>query len=113
MEKKQIFILTRIIVAAVLLGVSFFHIGTIATIVLCAVAYAIVGYDVLWQAAKNIIHGKVFDELVIPLAGTFKPSVEVVVADIRKQLDIHGDTVLPVNKKSEYANPCHSNENDE
>ena len=62
MEKKQIFILTRIIVAGVLLGVSFFHIGTIATIVLCAVAYAIVGYDVLWQAAKNIIRGKIFDE---------------------------------------------------
>lgn len=62
MEKKQIFILTRIIVAGVLLGVSFFHIGTIATIVLCAVAYAIVGYDVLWQAAKNIFRGKIFDE---------------------------------------------------
>ena len=62
MEKKQIFILTRIIVAGVLLGVSFFNIGTIATIVLCAVAYAIVGYDVLWQAAKNIIRGKIFDE---------------------------------------------------
>ena len=62
MEKKQIFILTRIIVAAVLLGVSFFNIGNVATIVLCAVAYALVGYDVLWQAAKNIIHGKVFDE---------------------------------------------------
>lgn len=62
MEKKQIFILTRIIVAGVLLGVSFFNIGNVATIVLCAVAYALVGYDVLWQAAKNIIHGKVFDE---------------------------------------------------
>lgn len=62
MEKKQIFILTRIIVAGVLLGVSFFNIGNVAIIVLCAVAYALVGYDVLWQAAKNIIHGKVFDE---------------------------------------------------
>lgn len=42
MEKKQIFILTRIIVAGVLLGVSFFNIGNVAIIVLCAVAYALV-----------------------------------------------------------------------
>ena len=62
MEKKKIFVLARIAVSGVLLGVSFFDIGKIATIVLCAVAFALVGYDVLWQAVKNIVHGKVFDE---------------------------------------------------
>lgn len=62
MEKKKIFVLGRIVVSGALLGVSFFDIGKIATIVLCAGAFALVGYDVLWQAAKNIVHGKVFDE---------------------------------------------------
>lgn len=62
MEKKHIFVISRIVIAGILLGVSFFDVGKIATIVLCAVAYAAVGYDVLWQAAKNIVHGKIFDE---------------------------------------------------
>lgn len=62
MEKKKIFVLGRIVFSGALLGVSFFDIGKIATIVLCAGAFALVGYDVLWQAAKNIVHGKVFDE---------------------------------------------------
>lgn len=62
MEKKKIFVLGRIVVSGALLGVSFFDIGKIATIVLCVGAFALVGYDVLWQAAKNIVHGKVFDE---------------------------------------------------
>lgn len=62
MEKKNIIVLVRIVLAGAMLGVSFFDVGQIATIVLCAVGFLLVGYDVLWQAAKNIVRGKVFDE---------------------------------------------------
>lgn len=39
-----------------------------------AVAYIVAGYDVLWKAVKNIIHGKVFDEnflMTIATIGAF------------------------------------------
>ncbi len=63
MDREQRITLGRIIAAAVLLGVSFLPAvkGT-PLLALCLVAYVIIGGDVLWEAAKNIFHGEVFDE---------------------------------------------------
>lgn len=63
MDREQKITLGRIIAAAVLLGASLLPAvkGT-PLLVLCLVAYVIIGGDVLWEAAKNIFHGEVFDE---------------------------------------------------
>lgn len=63
MEKEQKLTLARIIVGAVLFGVSFFPFATgIWDVILCTAAWLIVGTDVLWEAVQNIFHGEVFDE---------------------------------------------------
>ena len=38
-------------------------------------AYFVIGWDVLWRAAKNIIHGQVFDEIFLMALATVEPSV--------------------------------------
>lgn len=70
MEQEEKIVLVRIILSAVLLGISFFHIGTIATIVLCCIAYLVIGYDVIWEAIKGIVHGEVFDEHFLMMIAT-------------------------------------------
>ena len=62
MEPEQKRILYRIILSAVLLGVSFLGLSGPLKIILCLAAYLLCGGDVLWQAGKNIGRGKVFDE---------------------------------------------------
>ena len=63
MEKAQKFVLTRIIISAVLLGVAFvFSLPETLEIILCIVAYLIAGGDVVLKAIKNILHGEIFDE---------------------------------------------------
>ena len=63
MSKKQKKGLVRIgagavlLVAAYLLGVEGW-----ASLVAFLVPYAVVGWDVLWKAVRNILHGQVFDE---------------------------------------------------
>lgn len=70
MEKEQKTILLRIILSAILLGVSFFNIGNIACAILCCVAYALIGYDVIWQAIKGIFYGELFDEHFLMMIAT-------------------------------------------
>lgn len=41
---------------------SFIGTNKAAAVLLYAVPYLIIGYDVLWRALKNILHGEVFDE---------------------------------------------------
>lgn len=41
---------------------SFIGTNKVAAVLLYAVPYLIIGYDVLWRALKNILHGEVFDE---------------------------------------------------
>lgn len=51
--------------AAVLLigGLILHHLElTIPTLIVCAAAYLLVGYRVLWKAGRNILSGKIFDE---------------------------------------------------
>ena len=63
MSRKHKKILARIISAAVLLGViSLLPINGGIKAVLYLAPYLIVGWDVLWRAVRNILHGQVFDE---------------------------------------------------
>ena len=66
-EKESKYIVPRLIAGAVIFVAAFVmsKIGTVPTWAVLAtsiVAYVIVGCDIVWKAAKNIIHGEVFDE---------------------------------------------------
>ena len=63
MTRKQKKVLIRILVAAALFAAAFlvpadgwWKLG------LFLIAYAVIGWDILWRAAVNIVHGQVFDE---------------------------------------------------
>lgn len=62
MEKEQKITLARILVSALLLGISFFPVGAVARLILCLAAYLAVGGRVLWEALEGILHGEFFDE---------------------------------------------------
>ena len=65
MSKKQKNILIRIIAAGVLLIVAALlplEEKSLARLVTFLVPYGIIGWDVLWKAARNIKNGQVFDE---------------------------------------------------
>ena len=63
MSKKQKKALIRIGVAAVLLlVVHFLPLKGWALALSYAVPFAVIGWDVLWRAIRNIAHGQVFDE---------------------------------------------------
>lgn len=63
MSRRQKENLWRIIIATVLfLGVVLLPIDGIVKTLLFLVPYLIVGYDVLWGAVRNILHGHIFDE---------------------------------------------------
>lgn len=67
MSKKQKIILSRIIASAVLLIVfatveRIFEPAWYIALPMFLIPYFIIGYDVLWDAVRNIVHGQVFDE---------------------------------------------------
>ena len=63
MTRKQRHLLTRIIVAAVLfLAGSLLHLPELAEMAFFLVCYVVVGWDIVWKAITNILHGQVFDE---------------------------------------------------
>lgn len=69
MTKKQKRLLIRIIVAAVMFAVGILYhwvapepASEWPEIVLMVGAWALVGYDVVWAAVRNIGHGQIFDE---------------------------------------------------
>ncbi|SDB05352.1 Cd2+/Zn2+-exporting ATPase [Ruminococcaceae bacterium FB2012] len=76
MKRKQKKVLIRIILSAVMLvALKIFapEEGWIAAL-LYAVPYAVIGYDVIFKAARNIAHGQVFDEnflMMIATVGAF------------------------------------------
>ena len=86
MSRKQKKMLTRILVSAVLFALSFLlPLSGVFRLFYFATVYAVVGWDVLWRAARNIAHGQVFDEnFLMALAtigafvlGEFPEAVEV------------------------------------
>ena len=63
MTRKQKHLLTRILVAAVLfLAGSLLHLPEYVEMGVFLVCYAVVGWDIVWKAFTNILHGQVFDE---------------------------------------------------
>ena len=63
MTRKQRHLLTRIIVAAVLfLAGSLLHLPELAEMAVFLICYVVVGWDIVWKAITNILHGQVFDE---------------------------------------------------
>ena len=62
MTKKQQRMLMRIGGAAALFILGMVLEDTIVGVVLLLAAYALTGWDILWRAAVNIRHGRVFDE---------------------------------------------------
>lgn len=63
MTQKQKHLLTRIIVAAVLfLAGSLLHLPELGEMAVFLACYAVVGWDIVWKAVTNILHGQVFDE---------------------------------------------------
>lgn len=71
MNKKQKNMLYRILAALVMFLALFIleHTGMLAKVqpawivpIICLVPYLVIGYDILYKAARNISHGQVFDE---------------------------------------------------
>ncbi len=63
MTKKQKHLLTRTIVAAVLFAAGgLLHLEGWAELGVYLVCYAVIGWDIVWKAITNILHGQVFDE---------------------------------------------------
>ena len=63
MEREQKKQLIRIIVSGALFAVSFFlPLEEGGKFIFCLIPYLVIGWDILWEAIKNLIHGKVFDE---------------------------------------------------
>lgn len=63
MTKKQKHLLARIIVAAVLFAAGgLLHLEGWAELGVYLVCYAVIGWDIVWKAITNILHGQVFDE---------------------------------------------------
>lgn len=63
MTRKQKHLLTRILVAAVLFFAgSLFHTSEPVEMGIFLVCYAVIGWDIVWKAVTNILHGQVFDE---------------------------------------------------
>jgi len=63
MTRKQKKVLWRIIAAAALLVAAFFvPLQGLWRLPLFLLPYLIIGWDVLWKAARNIVHGQIFDE---------------------------------------------------
>ena len=63
MGKKQKKMLARILVSAVLFAAGFFlPLAGWSQLVFYLAVYAIIGWDIVWKAVRNIAHGQVFDE---------------------------------------------------
>ena len=79
MTRKQKKTLIRIIVSVVLTGVAWavdeiFGFEGWKALLLYIAPYLVIGYDVLWDAIRNIAHGQVFDEhflMAIATVGAF------------------------------------------
>lgn len=63
MTRKQKRLLFRIIVAAVLFAAGcLLPLGPTVEMGVFLVCYAVIGWDIVWKAVTNILHGQVFDE---------------------------------------------------
>lgn len=66
MSKKQKKKLLKIISASILTIIAYFvPVHNVWRIAIFLIPYIIVGYDVLWTAVRNILHGQIFDEKLL------------------------------------------------
>ena len=78
MSDKQKKMLTRIIISMILFLGLFIaeHIGVLAalpgilTLFIYLAVYALIGYDIIWKALRNISHGQIFDENFLMMVAT-------------------------------------------
>ena len=70
MEREHKIMVACIALSAVLLAASFFTSGTVR-LCLCVTAYLAVGYEVIADALRNILHGELFDENFLMTIATF------------------------------------------
>ena len=79
MTEKQKKMLYRIIITFILFVVLMVveHLGmldnlnTIVLFIIYLIPYLIIGYDIVWKAARNIRNGQVFDENFLMMVATF------------------------------------------
>lgn len=80
MTKKQKKMLTRILITFVIFAILFVceHTGILTPLegsfllfLIYLVPYLIIGYDIVYKAARNISHGQVFDENFLMMIATF------------------------------------------
>ena len=80
MTKNQKKMLTRILITFVIFAILFVceHTGTLAPLegsfllfLIYLVPYLVIGYDIIYKAARNISHGQVFDENFLMMIATF------------------------------------------
>ena len=62
LSKSQRLTLLRILLSAVLLILAKLLPPVWHPFVLYLIPYALIGWDILWKAVRNILHGQVFDE---------------------------------------------------
>lgn len=71
MEKEHKIVLARILVSALLLGLSYVTSFTqFVSVSLCVAAYIIIGGDIVVKAVRNIFRGEVFDECFLMSVAT-------------------------------------------
>ena len=78
MSDKQKKMLTRIVISLVLFLVLMIaeHTGKldllpgIVTLLIYVAVYALIGYDIVWKALRNISHGQIFDENFLMMVAT-------------------------------------------
>lgn len=70
MSRKQKSRLTRILISSALMILSFVPLPAPIGIIFSLGCYIVVGYEVLLGAAKNIIHGQIFDERFLMTVAT-------------------------------------------
>ena len=71
MNRKQKRVLYRIISAAVLTAAAWLlPLTGVWRLLAFLVPYAVIGWDVLWKALRNILHGQVFDESFLMAVAT-------------------------------------------
>lgn len=53
---------TILLIAAVLISKFFIAEGSIINLFMFLIPYAVIGWDIIWKAIRNIAHGQIFDE---------------------------------------------------
>ena len=79
MTKKQKKMLYRIIITFILFSILMVteHLGmlekfnTIVLFIIYLIPYLVIGYDIVWKAARNIKNGQIFDENFLMMVATF------------------------------------------